>query len=133
VTRDAIYIVKALVVEHTPALRVLFRRPSMRLVRPKFALHIHLCHLEEPLKPSYQMAAIYVAMISLMTGKRPWADVAVFGSVSNIGTLSSMWEWTAKSFKFCHFCGIRRVVVADKTKVRALIVPVWGAIATRSG
>lgn len=127
VTRDAIYIVKALVVEHTPALRVLFGLPSIRLVRPKLALHVHLCHLGEPLKPSYQMAAIYVAMVSLMTGRRPWPDVAVLGSVSNAGSLGSMWEWTAKSFEFCHSRGIRRVVLAATTTVRALIVPVWGA------
>jgi hypothetical protein len=78
------------------------------------------------------MAAIYVAMVSLMTGRRPWPDVAVFGSVSSIGSLGSMWEWTAKSFEFCYSRGIRRVVLAATTKVRGLIVPVGCAIATSS-
>lgn len=120
-TRDGIDLIKALLVEQTPVLRVLFGLPSMRLIRLDFAIHVHLCHWGEPLVASYQMAAIYVAMVSLMAGKRPRTDTAVFGALSNAGYLTSRWEWGPKTFALCRFCGIRRVVLAADTKVRTAV------------
>lgn len=111
---EAMELVRARVVADTPRIAELLglAKAGLRLVKPRLDLHVHVSHTWSPIDASYQMAAMYVAMVALMTGRRSRADTLVFGNVDERGALvGESWGWTESMVRFTAYCGYRRLVV----------------------
>lgn len=91
--------------------------PSHTLVRRGYDLHVHLEHGYQPVRPTYQMGAIFVALVSLLFGRRAREDVMIFGDVSNLGAFSSNWTLQEADVKDFIDEGYRRVILGVNTQV----------------
>ena len=118
VTHEAVLVIKVLVLEHTQRIAQYFglAPEKLRLIRLKHTLYVHVCNWE-PIEPAYQMGAIYVCMVSLLVGRRPRTDTAIFGDVTTVGVFISKWKWSEKEVEVCKSKGIRRVVLGAGTEV----------------
>ena len=131
VTEEGIFLVRDLVRREVNdiAAALSLEAKDIKAVRPHADLHFHCVKEGKAVQPLYQLAAIYVALVSLLIGRRPRSDTVVFGDVSNLGYLSSIWSWDEERVEFCQRKGIRRVVVGEGTKMSDEVL----AMATASG
>jgi ATP-dependent Lon protease len=60
---------------------------KLRLMRLHYDLHVH-CVNYEPITPSYQQGAIYVALVGAMVQRRCRRRTAIFGDVGTYGSLN---------------------------------------------
>ena len=117
--RQAIWTVKNVVMELTEKIATHFnKRPEeLRLKRPTLMLHLHLETTYQPLAGPYYMGAVFIALVSLVVGRRPRTDTAIFGEVSVTGNFGSGSEWTEEEIGWCRTLGIRRAVLGGQTGV----------------
>ena len=129
VSGDAINNMKDRVCESIPSIanRLAVSSEDLVLMKRGHDLHVHIEHSFHPIKPSYQMGAIYVALVSLMIGRRPRKDTVVFGDVGNrTGVFSSPWK-LGDTVHHCVGLGYRRAVVGKSS----MMTPEATAFASR--
>lgn len=85
-------------------------------------LHVHLHHDYGPVTTIYFMGAAYLSLISLLLGRRPPADVLIYGGVGNMGSLT--WGGTAPELPAVYMTdafrlGYRRLFLGGMCKVTA--------------
>ena len=91
--------------------------PPHSLMRPGCDLHVHVEHGYQPVAPTYQMGAIYAAMVSLLFGRRAREDVMIFGEVGNLGGFSSNCPLEEENIEICKGQGYRRAILGTGTRV----------------
>ena len=83
-------------------------------------LHVHVVNRHQPIESTYHMGAIYVALVSLLIGRRARADTTVFGDVANAyATFSSIWDLNVNHIMQCQSGGYRHAILAKGTEVDA--------------
>ena len=120
VSRNAIYSMKDLVQASIVTIMDELGLPSqgLSLVKSGHDLHVHIEHGYQSVKPSYQMGAIVISLVSLLIGRRPREDVILFGDVGNsAGQYSSNWTIDLGFVADCARWGYREAFVGDGTKV----------------
>ena len=120
VSQSAIRNIKDLVEASTPAIANCLGlcADGLGLMKAGHDLHVHVMNRYKPIEPSYQMGAIYVALVSLMIGRRPRIDTTVFGDVGNcFGTFSSVWVLKKENIMDCQRVNYRRAIVGEGTKI----------------
>ena len=88
------------------------------LTSPQSDFHVHLkCRWDEDgITRGHYTSTILVAMVSLLTGRRPRNDLGVLGSFSVTGVLHSSLHWSPVEIDACVQQGIRCVVLSDKIR-----------------
>ena len=112
-SKEAVIWARAFVDTNCGKICSVFGIPGVPFCKAAHDLHIHFEHAYEPIDPMYQMAAVLISMISLLVGRRPDKETAVFGNITNEGILKTLdgWEWTDPVVAFCMSWGIRRVIL----------------------
>lgn len=92
VTKESVTLLVALISTTTRRIGQALGLPTqqaakLRLVRPTHDLHVH-CVNYEPIQPSYQQGAIYMALVGMMVRRRCRADTAIFGDVGTAGSFT---------------------------------------------
>ena len=119
--KNVIQNVKDMVVKHTSSIADVLglTASKLQLMRRDRDLHVHVDHGYLPLKDTYYMGAVYVAMVSLMTGLRSRQDTVVFGDVGNAtGRLSGGWDIDETYINNLYKLRYRRAVVADTVMIK---------------
>ena len=111
--------------------------PQQRFERAGHDLHVHINHNWRPVTPSYQIGAIMISMIALLSGRSPRADTAIFGNMLPSGQLVSDWIWSQEMTKAC-YCNsyiskVRRAVVAKGTVFSDDVKRVADSISPKDG
>ena len=94
VSQDSIRMLKGLVDASAPEIapRVGLSEDGLHLMRREYDLHVHLENAFAPLRGSYQMGPIYMALVSLMIGRRIRKGTMLFGAVGNLGEFYGAWQ-----------------------------------------
>ena len=117
VTKESIHLMRELVGKQLSQIAEVLNVTveSLKLVRLHADLHFHCCKEDgQAVRPSYQMASIYVALISVLLGRRPRGNTVLFGDLNNTGYLSSVWPWGIGEIKACKARGIHRAILGER-------------------
>jgi hypothetical protein len=82
-------------------------------------VHLHLVHGDEPVTHVNYAAAMALALISLLVGRRLPKNVAAFGDVSPQGSMGTRHKLSLADVESCRRAGIRRMLVPAMLKLEA--------------
>ena len=133
VSQDAIRVVKDLVHASTReiASRMGVDSDGLSLMKRGMDLHVHVDNFAfGKINKTYQMAPLYMSMVSLVFGRRMKDDVMVFGDVGSSGSLSCIWKLEVNHIQLYRRHGYRQVIVGfgAKTKISEEAKATAGAI-----
>jgi ATP-dependent Lon protease len=92
------------------------------LVEVGMDLHVHYVGVTAPIEHSGYMAATVVALVSLLTGRKPREDTAVLGAINqDADLLPSPFVgervFTLKEVEQCRRQGVRRLIMAPEVRL----------------
>ena len=90
---------------------------KLRVMRPHMDLHVHCEKDSQEIGSGYAMAAIYIAMVSLLLQRRPREDTVILAEMNSYGHMFSKWVWTLDEMNHCAQNGVRRVVLGEGTHI----------------
>lgn len=87
------------------------------LRKAKHDLHVYLLNKSGDIRHTSYMAAMVVAMVSLLIGRRPVQGMAVMGEVAFSGELNPSHPWDVEEVLKCREQGIRTVLTGCEVEI----------------